>query len=71
QRTGQGTVAWSAEELEYITKHGKLPNGMVGHHINSVVPHEAWAGDPRNIKLVRGQQGNLAEHGGDFSTPTA
>jgi hypothetical protein len=28
------------------------------------------AGDPRNIQFVRGQTGNLEEHGGNFQNPT-
>lgn len=70
KRTGKGTLDWTPEEIEYINKTGQLPDGIVGHHINNVAQFPEWAGDPRNIKFVRGQTGNLAEHGGNFQTPT-
>lgn len=71
QRTGKGTIAWTAEEIAFIVKEGRLPPGTVGHHINNVAQYPEWAGDPRNVGFVRGQSGNLAEHGGNFQNPTS
>jgi hypothetical protein len=68
--TGKGTVDWTPAEIAQIRETGKLPSGIVGHHINSVEAFPEWAGDPRNIKFVRGQPGNLLEHGGNFQTQT-
>ncbi|QDU75857.1 hypothetical protein Pan97_28990 [Bremerella volcania] len=70
QRTGKGTKAWTPEQIEYIQQNGRLPPGQVGHHINNVADFPEWAGDPRNIKFVDGQAGNLAEHGGNFQNKT-
>jgi RHS repeat-associated protein len=54
QRTGSGTIDWNADEIAFIKQNGRLPRGIVGHHINSVVPYDDWQGDPRNIMFVRG-----------------
>ncbi|HJT23203.1 MAG TPA: RHS repeat-associated core domain-containing protein, partial [bacterium] len=70
QRTGSGTLNWTPEEIDFIRQNGRLPDGIVGHHINNVAQFPEWAGDPRNIQFVRGQPGNLAAHGGNFQTPT-
>ena len=72
RRTGQGTIegGWTPAEVEFIKAEGRLPAGIVGHHINNVDKFPGWAGDPRNIKFVRGQAGNLLEHGGNFQRPT-
>jgi hypothetical protein len=72
QRTGQGTIegGWTAEEIAFIKETGQLPQNIVGHHINNVAQFPEWAGDPRNIRFVRGQASNLAEHGGNFQNPT-
>jgi RHS repeat-associated protein len=72
RRTGAGTIegGWTPAEVQYIQQTGHLPNGVVGHHINNVAQFPEWAGDPRNIQFVRGQAGNLAEHGGNFQNPT-
>jgi hypothetical protein len=70
QKSGKGTVKWRPEEIAYIKREGKLPEGIVGHHINSVAEYPKWEGDPRNIKFVRGLPGNLAEHGGAFQNRT-
>jgi len=67
QKTGAGTVNWTAEEVAVIRQSGRLPQGIVGHHISNVA---RMAGDPRNIMFVRGQQGNLQAHGGSFQNPT-
>ena len=61
---------WTREEIEFIQKNGQLPDNIIGHHINSVSPFDTWAGDPRNIKFVRGRPGNLAEHGGNYNNST-
>jgi hypothetical protein len=69
-RAGGRTFDWSAREVEYLTKTGKLPRNVVGHHINDVARYREWAGDPRNIRFVRGREGNLNEHGGNFRNST-
>jgi hypothetical protein len=71
QITGGGTVDWTTEEIAFIQKEGRLPpNTVVGHHINDVAENPGWAGDPRNISFVRGQEQNLNEHGGNFQNST-
>jgi RHS repeat-associated protein len=72
RQTGQGTIqgGWTPAEVEFIQQTGRLPPGTVGHHINNVADFPDWAGDPRNIKFVRGQPANLAEHGGNFQNST-
>ena len=72
QRTGSGTLegGWTAQEIAFIRQHGRLPDNIVGHHINNVAKFPEWQGDPRNIRFVRGQAGNLQEHGGSFRNPT-
>jgi hypothetical protein len=66
----RGTLDWEPREIEFIKHSGRLPEGIVGHHINSVEPYRDWAGDPRNIRFVRGQAENLLEHGGSYQNPT-
>jgi len=61
-RTGKGTRNWTKEEIAYIKKHGTLPDGYIGHHINSVIGHPEWAGDPRNIDFVVSLQPSATEH---------
>jgi hypothetical protein len=72
RRTGAGTIegGWTPTEIQFIQQTGRLPDGIVGHHINNVAQFPEWAGDPRNIRFVRGQAGNLAEHGGNFQNST-
>lgn len=70
QRTGKGTTNWTPSEIEHIQRTGTLPDGTVGHHINSVNDFPEWQGDPRNVRLLRGQADNLAEHGGNFQNGT-
>jgi hypothetical protein len=72
RRTGQGTIAggWTAPEIAFIQETGQLPQNIVGDHINNVAQFPDWAGDPRNIRFVRGPASNLAEHGGNFQNPT-
>jgi len=47
-----------------------VPDNIIGHHINDVARFPEWAGDPRNIEFVRGQAGNLQQHGGNFRNGT-
>ena len=68
--TGEGTLDWTPEEIEYINQNDDLPEDIIGHHINSVAQFPEWAGDPRNIMFVRGQEENLMEYGGNFQNPT-
>lgn len=70
KRTGRGTLDWTPAEIAEIQRTGRLPPGTVGHHINDVARFPEWAGDPRNIRVVRGQPRNLAEHGGNFQNST-
>ena len=69
--TGEGTLDWSPQEIEYIRQNGELPDRIIGHHINSAAQFPEWAGDPRNIMFVRGQAANLGEHGGNFQNSTS
>jgi hypothetical protein len=70
RKTGRGTVDWTAKEIAAIKKTGKLPEGIIGHHVNSVAEYPEWRGDPRNIKFVRDVPGHLAEHGRAFQNRT-
>jgi len=70
QRTGQGTRNWTAGEKAELIRTGRV-SGYEAHHINSVKGHPQLAGDPNNIKFVKGREGNLAEHGGNFRNPTS
>jgi GHH signature containing HNH/Endo VII superfamily nuclease toxin len=70
RRTGRGTLDWTADEIAFIKQNGRLPDGIVGHHINDVAHNPHWEGDPGNIRFVRGQPGNLEEHGGNFQNST-
>jgi RHS repeat-associated protein len=70
QKTGSGTVNWSAEEVAFIRQNGRLPDNIVGHHINNVGRFPEWQGDPRNIMFVRGRAGNFEAHGGSWRNPT-
>jgi hypothetical protein len=68
--TGEGTLDWTPAEIHFIRQTGTLPPGIIGRHINNVAKFPEWAGDPRNIRFVRGQPGNLLEHGGHFQNKT-
>jgi hypothetical protein len=68
--TGRGTVDWTPAQRAELLQTGKV-NGYVGHHINNVADHPELAGNPNNIKFVAGQEGNLAEHGGNFRNATS
>ena len=70
KRTGNGTTEWTKEELQFIKQNDRLPPGTEGHHINNVDQFPDWAGDPRNIKFVRGRSGNIEEHDGAYQNPT-
>jgi hypothetical protein len=71
QLTGKGTVDWTPQEIAYIKANNELPpRSVVGHHINNVAEYPNWQGDPRNIRLVRGQNANLEAHGGNFQNST-
>ena len=68
--TGKGTRNWSKKEIQELLEKGKV-KGYQGHHINSVNGNARLAGNPDNIKFVKGSKGNLAEHGGNFQNPTS
>jgi len=68
--TGTGTLDWTPSEIAFFQQTGKLPPGIVGHHINNVAIFPDWAGDARNIQLVRGQDENLDRHGRNFQNPS-
>ena len=70
QATGAGTLDWTPQEVQYIQQTGRLPRGIIGHHINNVAIYPNWAGDPRNVQLVRGQPENLQQHAGNYQNPT-
>ena len=67
-----GTIdgGWRPSEIEHIMATGKLPNYVVGHHINSAAAYPDWAGDPRNIEFVRGRKAHLTRHRGDWCNST-
>src|SRR5262249_37169083 len=64
-----GTRRWTAAERAELIKTGRV-SGYEAHHINSVNGHPELAGNPANIKFVKGRAGNLAEHGGSFRNIT-
>jgi len=68
-KTGRGTVNWTDAERAELLNSGRV-SGYVGHHINDVARNPGLAGEPNNIKFVEGQEGNLAEHGGNFQRGT-
>lgn len=69
RRTGRGTRNWTKAEKKELLETGKV-KGYEGHHINSVKDNPHLAGDPRNIKFVKGRAEHLKEHGGNFRNPT-
>jgi len=69
QQTGKGTRPWTAAEKQELLSTGKV-KGFEGHHINDASTHPKLAGDPDNIKFVKGRQGHLREHGGSFRNTT-
>ena len=71
QETGETFTEFSAKEKSELLKTGKV-KGYEGHHINSVKDNDlAMAGNPDNIKFVKGRKGHLAEHGGNFKNETS
>jgi RHS repeat-associated protein len=70
QRTGVGTRAWTKAEKKELLAAGKV-KGYEGHHINNVATHPHLAGNPDNIKFVKGRSEHLKEHGGNFQNPTS
>lgn len=69
RRNGRGTRNWTRAEKQELLKTGKV-KGYEGHHINNVKNNPNLAGDPRNIKFVKGRAEHLKEHGGNFRNPT-
>jgi hypothetical protein len=66
-----GSRAWTAaEKKELLSTNPPRVSGYEAHHINSIKGHPELAGDPRNIKFVKGRAGDLAEHGGNFRNAT-
>jgi RHS repeat-associated protein len=70
EETGRGTRPWTTAELQELRETGKV-SGYEGHHINSVNGHPELAGNPDNIKFVKGRVEHLAEHGGNFRNQTS
>lgn len=69
KRTGQGTRAWTRAEIKELLGTGKV-KGYFGHHINSVKGSPQLAGNPNNIRFIKGVQNHLIEHGGNFQNVT-
>ncbi len=69
QETGRGTRLWTIKEIQELLATGKV-KGIEGHHINDASTHPQLAGDPNNIKFVKGKQGHLNEHRGNFRNTT-
>jgi hypothetical protein len=70
KREGRGTLDWTPEEIAFIRANGRLPDNIVGHHINSISGFPDWAGDPRSVQFVRGQPENFAAHGNNYKNVT-
>jgi hypothetical protein len=65
------TVRLSRAEQKELMERGAVP-GWYGHHINSVKGNSLeMAGDPNNIKFVKGIEEHLAEHEGSFRNATS
>lgn len=64
-----GTGPWTKAEKKELLETGKV-KGYQGHHVNSVKDNAEMAGNPDNIKFVKGRTDHLAEHGGNFRNPT-
>ena len=69
ENTGQGSREWTPDEMKELLETGKV-KGYEGHHINSVNKFPEMAANPNNIKFVRGRDGHLLEHRGNFRNPT-
>jgi RHS repeat-associated protein len=69
-KTGAGTAEWTAKQIAELKTTGKV-SGFVGYHINSVAANDLkMAREPGNIRFIKGPE-HLAEHGGDWRTPTS
>ena len=69
KKTGRGTRSWTKKEIAEMKLRGKV-KGYEGHHINNVANNPKLAGNPNNIKFVKGRTEHLAEHNGNFANPT-
>jgi hypothetical protein len=69
-KTGRGTRNWTKPELQELKTTGKV-KGYEGHHINNVANNPKLAGNPDNIKFVKGRKEHLDEHGGSFQNSTS
>jgi RHS repeat-associated protein len=66
---GRGSRNWTAAERQELITTGKV-KGYEGQHVNSVNQSPNQAGNPNNIKFVKGRQEHLGEHKGNFRNPT-
>ena len=69
EKTGRGTRPWKPNEIKELKKTGKV-KGYEGHHIKDVKTHPQEAGNPNNIKFVKGRKGYIKEHNVNFRNPT-
>ena len=69
EKTGRGTRPWKPNEIKELKNTGKV-KGYEGHHIKDVKTHPQDAGNPNNIKFVKGRKGHIKEHNGNFRNPT-
>lgn len=69
RRTGQGTRAWNRAEIRELLSTGRVKN-YIGHHINSVKGSPSLAGNPNNIRFIKGVKNHLIEHNGNFKNST-
>lgn len=69
EATGQGSRRWTEPEIKELLETGKV-KGYEGHHINNVKNHPNLAGDPNNVKFVKGRREHLGEHRGNFQNET-
>jgi hypothetical protein len=70
QKSGNGSRDWTRNEKSELLKYGRV-SGYEGHHINDVSTNPKLAGNPDNIKFVKGRQEHLKEHDGNFKNPTS
>jgi hypothetical protein len=56
--------------MKELKETGKV-EGYEGHHVNNVADNPKLAGDPNNIKFVKGRNEHLSEHGGNFKNTTS
>lgn len=52
-----------------MLNEGKV-KGYEGHHINNVRDRPDLAGNPDNIRFVKGRSEHLKEHDGNWRNPT-